>query len=41
MTVVFGFRGAFEKLLVIGVFMLGVETCAQTEVGEFDMAFRV
>ena len=41
MAVVLWSRRAFQELLIVGIFVLGVEACAQAEVCELYVTFRV
>lgn len=36
-----GLAGRFHELVVVGVFVLGVETGAEAEIGEFDVATAI
>jgi len=36
-----GLAGWFHELVIVGVFVLGMETSAQAEIGEFDVATAI
>lgn len=36
-----GLAGWFHELVIVGVFVLGMKTCAQAEIGEFDVATAI